>query len=144
MSMEEYQDILINAPIGIFISSPEGRFLSVNRAMARRYGFSEPDELIQSITDIATQLYLYPEDRLKFQRRLEQDGEIVNFEYQARRMDGSTFWVSTNARAVRDNAGNISQYQGYSTDITERKKAEQALQVSEERYRKLINTSMCL
>ena len=141
MSMEEYQKILMNAPIGIFISSPEGRFLSVNKAMARRYGFSEPDELIQSITDIATQLYLYPEDRLEFQRLLEQDGEIANFEYQARHLDGSTFWVSTNARAVRDHAGNISQYQGYSTDITERKKTEQALKESEEKYRKLINTS---
>ncbi|MBS3779402.1 MAG: PAS domain S-box protein [Desulfovermiculus sp.] len=50
--MEEYQDILMNAPIGIFISSPEGRFLSVNKAMARRYGFSEPDELIQSVSGI--------------------------------------------------------------------------------------------
>jgi diguanylate cyclase (GGDEF)-like protein/PAS domain S-box-containing protein len=140
-SFQELHDIFWDAPIGIFISSPEGRFLSVNQAMARRYGFSEPDELIRSITDIATQLYHFPEDRLEFQRRLERDGEVVNFEYQARRMDGSTFWVSTNARAVRDHVGNITQYQGYSTDINERKKAEQALQKSEEKYRKLINTS---
>jgi diguanylate cyclase (GGDEF)-like protein/PAS domain S-box-containing protein len=140
-SFQELHDIFWDAPIGIFISSPEGRFLSVNQAMARRYGFSEPDELIRSITDIATQLHHFPEDRLEFQRRLERDGEVVNFEYQARRMDGSTFWVSTNARAVRDHVGNITQYQGYSTDINERKKAEQALQKSEEKYRKLINTS---
>ncbi len=141
MIMEEYQDILMNAPIGVFISTPQGRFLKVNKAMARMYGFSQPDELIQSITDIATQLYLYPEDRLRFQRRLEQDGEIVNHEYQARRRNGSIIWVSTNARAVRDHAGNIIQYQGYSSDITERKQMEEALQESEERYRKLINTS---
>ena len=125
--MEYYQDILMNAPIGIFVSSPEGRFLSVNKAMARMYGFSEPLEMIWSITDIVNHIYLYPEDRREFQRRLERDGEIVNFECQVRCRDGEIIWVSTNARVVRDNSGNTTLYQGYSTDITERKQFEERL-----------------
>ena len=127
INLQEARDILLNAPIGIFKSTPEGRFVSANMALAKMYGFDKPEELIQSITDISTQFYLYTEDRLEFQRRLERDGEIVNFEYQVRARDGSTIWVSTNARAVRDSAGNIFQYQGYSTDITERKRAEHEL-----------------
>lgn len=126
-SLQECQDILLNAPIGIFTSTPEGRFLAVNPAMAELYGFNDPEEMIQTITDIGSQFYLYSEDRREFQRRLEREGQIVNYEYQVRRKDGSILWVSTNARAVKDNAGRIIQYQGYSTDITERKQAENNL-----------------
>ena len=124
---QEAQDLLQNAPIGVFKSTPEGRFVYANNTLARMYGFSEPDELIQSITDITTQFYLDPEDRLELQRRLEQDGEIVNFECQVKRRDGSIIWISSNAKAVRDSAGRIFQYQGYSTDITERKQGEEGL-----------------
>ena len=127
IDLQEAQEILMNAPIGIFKSTPEGRFVSVNKALAKMYGFDNPQELIQSITDISTQFYLYPEDRLEFQRRLERDGEIFNFEYQVCTNDDSILWVSTNARVIRDQAGNIIQYQGYSTDITERKQAEDEL-----------------
>ncbi|MFP4672373.1 MAG: ATP-binding protein [Desulfohalobiaceae bacterium] len=126
-SLQGCQDILMNAPIGIFTSTPQGRFVYANKTLARMYGFSKPEELIQSIKDIATQFYLYPKDRQEFQRRLEQEGEITNFEYQVRCRDGSTIWVSTNARVVRDDEGKIVHYQGYSTDITERRRAEDEL-----------------
>ncbi|MFP4391253.1 MAG: PAS domain S-box protein [Desulfohalobiaceae bacterium] len=122
--------MLMDAPIGVFTSLSKGQFVYANKALARMYGFSHPDELIQLITDMATQLYLYPEDRQEFQRRLEQDGEVVNLEYQLKRKDGSSFWVSTNAKAVRDEAGNIVAYQGYTIDITQRKQAERALEQS--------------
>ncbi|MFO7801726.1 MAG: PAS domain S-box protein [Desulfovermiculus sp.] len=124
---QEAQDLLQHAPIGVFKSTPEGNFVYANKTLARMYGFSEPDELIQSITDITTQFYLHPEDRLELQRRLEQDGEIDNFECRVKRRDGSIIWVSTNARAVRDSAGKIFQYQGYSTDITKQKQGEEEL-----------------
>ena len=138
-SLEECHDILMNAPIGIFISTPEGRFLYANPTMAKMYGFSSPDELIHSVTDIGTQWYLHPEDRIDFQRRLARDGEIVNYEYQVRRRDGSVFWVSTTARAVRDNTGKIIEYQGYSTDITERKQAEEELRYQKRLLETIIN-----
>ncbi|MDZ7761135.1 MAG: PAS domain S-box protein [Desulfovermiculus sp.] len=138
-SLEECHDIVMNAPIGIFISIPEGRFLSANRTMAKMYGFSSPAELIHTVTDIGTQWYLHPEDRMEFQRRLERDGEIVNYEYQVRRRNGSVFWVSTTARAVRDDTGNVIEYQGYSTDITERKQAEEDLRYQKKLLETIIN-----
>jgi len=69
-SLQECQDILHDAPIGIFTSIPEGRFLAVNPAMANLYGFNDPEEMIQSITDIGSQFYLYSEDRQEFQPQL--------------------------------------------------------------------------
>lgn len=126
-SVQECRDILMNAPVGIFVTTPEGRFLSANPALAKMFGLTDPEELIHTIHDIGTQVYLYPEDRNEFLRLLERDGEVVNYEYQVRRTDGSIFWASTTARAVWDDTGNIIQYQGYSTDITERKLTAKAL-----------------
>ena len=138
---QEAQDILQNAPMGIFTSSPEGRFLSANYAMARMYGYDSPQEFMEMVTDIASQIYVDPADRAEFIRLLEECGEVTNNECQFRRRDGSVFWGSRNARAVRDRQGRITAYQGFTTDITDRKQAEKALQESEERYKKLINTS---
>ncbi len=129
------------APIGIFTSTPQGRFISANPAMAEMYGYDSVEDFIQSITDITSQIYVDPQDRAEFIRLLEEQGQVINHECRFLRKDGSVFWVSRNARAVRDQQGNILAYQGFTTDITERKQAEQALKESEERYRKLINTS---
>lgn len=124
----EFYDIFWNAPIGIFKSTPEGRLLSANPALAHMLGLTTPEELISVITDIPRQLYAHPEDRMEFQRRLEQEGILRNFEFKLLRWDGSTLWVSVNAQAVRDNEGNITQYQGFTADISEHKLAEDRLQ----------------
>jgi PAS domain S-box-containing protein len=124
-------DILMNAPIGIFTSTPEGRFISANSALARMYGYGSPEELIASITDITTQLYVEPEDRKEFIRLLDEDCEVTNHESRFRRKDGTVFWVSRNARVVKDKDGAIVAYQGFTTDITDRKRAEEALRNSD-------------
>ncbi len=123
-------DILMNAPIGIFTSTPEGRFLSVNRAFARLYGYNSPQAFIESITDISAQIYVDPADRDEFVRQLETNGEVVNHECRFRRRDGSIFWVSRNARAIRDQTGAIVHYQGFTTDISARKVAEEHWQIT--------------
>ncbi|MFP4257689.1 MAG: hypothetical protein ACLFRE_01695, partial [Desulfovermiculus sp.] len=61
-SFQELHDIFWNAPIGLFKSTPKGRFLAVNPALAHMYGFNTPEELIATITDIGTQLYADPRD----------------------------------------------------------------------------------
>jgi diguanylate cyclase (GGDEF)-like protein/PAS domain S-box-containing protein len=123
-SFQEFHDIFWNAPIGLFKSTPEGRFLAVNPALALMYGFNTPEEIITTITDIGTQLYADPGDRKEFRRRLERYGQIRNYEYRLLRQDGSTLWVSTNAQARTNRYGDITHYQGYTIDITERKETE--------------------
>jgi diguanylate cyclase (GGDEF)-like protein/PAS domain S-box-containing protein len=128
LSFQELHDIFWNAPIGIFKSTPEGRLLSANSALAEMYGFARPDELVNTITDIGAQVYADPKDRIEFQRRLEQYGQICNYEHKLRRHDGSTLWVASHVQVVRNSNGHITQYQGYAIDITERKQAEGELE----------------
>jgi two-component system, cell cycle sensor histidine kinase and response regulator CckA len=120
-----WSDILTHAPIGIFISTPEGRFISANPALAEIFGYNTPEEMMESITDIPSQIYHDPGERAKFEDAIRQKGEVINYEYHLLRRDGSRFWASSYVRAVRDKKGKILYYQGFMTDITQRKQEEE-------------------
>ncbi len=132
------QEMILNAPIGIFMSTPEGRFLALNPALARMYGYESPEEVLGTITDIGRQLFFNPADREEFRKILESRGEVTNYEYRLRRRDGSAFWVSINARVVRDCDGNITHYHGFTTDIDARKQTEQKYQMLVENLNDII------
>ncbi len=138
---ENPQAILMNAPMGIYTTTPEGRIISANPAMARMFGYQSPEDLIESITDIALQLYVDASDRKELMHLIEKQGEVINQECRMRRRDGSIFWTSRNAREMRDVHGNILHYQCYLTDITERKRAEEALHQSEIRFKAIFEES---
>jgi PAS domain S-box-containing protein/putative nucleotidyltransferase with HDIG domain len=135
-SEDKYRNIFENAVEGIFQTTPEGRFIIVNPAMAHMHGFASPEEMITGITDVGKQLYVNPEDRVRYRTILEEKGEANNFEAQVYRNDGNTVWSSTNARAVRDAAGSISCFEGTTEDITPRKLAEESLRQTLEKLRK--------
>jgi PAS domain S-box-containing protein len=124
-------DILMDAPIGIFTSTPEGRYISANPATARMLGYDTPQELVESVTDIANQVYVDPTDRVEFIRLMGERDEVVNYECRFKRKDGTEFWVSRNVRAIRDEDGRVVAYQGFTTDITRRKQAEETLRNSD-------------
>lgn len=121
---EKYRHIVEYAVDGIFQSTPAGRFLSVNTAMARIYGYSSPEEMIRSVNSIASQIYADSSDRAEFIRVLEAEGSIYGFEAMNYRRDGSIIWISSNSRAVKDAEGRILYYEGTVEDITGRKEAE--------------------
>jgi PAS domain S-box-containing protein len=130
---------LMHAPIGFFISTPAGRYVSVNPAQATMLGYETPEEFIASITDIATQVYVDPLEREKFMTMLEAQEEVLNFECRFRQKNGSVIWGSVNTSVVRGANGEISHYRGFTTDITARKNAEEELRRSEQKYRELID-----
>jgi PAS domain S-box-containing protein len=125
---EKYRSIFDNAVEGIFQSTPSGRYLSVNPALARMYGYASSEELMGSVTDIAHEIYVDPDCREALTRLLERQGVVRGFEYEVYRKDGSTIWISESVRAVRDDGGKILYYEGAIEDITERKRAEEELQ----------------
>lgn len=138
---EKYRNIFQNASEGIFQTSPEGRFVSANPSLAHIHGYDSPEDLIDSITDMARQLYVNPEDRLELASILNKYGAAQNFEVQMYRKDKSLHWISINVKAVKNKNGKILYYEGTMQDITQRKMAENALMESEERYRTAIEHS---
>lgn len=124
---ENYRSIFEHALEGIFQSSPEGRFINVNPAMAKIYGYDSPQEMLNTITDIGTQVYVDPEDQAEFQRQLEQHDQVKDFEYRVYQKDSEIIWVQEDTRAVRDGAGQLLYYEGMIQDITDRKRRENEL-----------------
>ena len=122
---EKYRSLFENSIEGIFQTSPDGRYLSANPALARIYGYSSPDELINGIGDIERQLYVDPERREEFRRRITADGVVTGFESEVYRRDGTVIWISEAARGVRTAEGEIERYEGTVVDITERKQLEE-------------------
>ena len=119
---EKYRNIYENATEGIFQISPEGHFVSANPSLARIHGYDSPEELMNSVSNVA-ELYVHPEELLDFTRLLDQKNHVSNFETQMRHKDGSVQWISINARVVRDKEGRILYHEGTMQDITERKSA---------------------
>jgi PAS domain S-box-containing protein len=135
---EKYRSIFENAVEGIFQTTVEGKFLTANPAMARMLGYESREEMLSSISNIGDQLYALPERREEIYQRALQDGFVSGFEVELLRKDGSPVWVSVNARTVYDAQGDVAGYEGTVEDITERKRAEEALREIREAERRRI------
>ncbi len=135
---EKYRSIFENAVEGIFQTTADGRFLTANPALARMYGYGSPEELLTTVSNIEDQLYVDPERRAEFNRVVQQHDIVSGFEIQIYRKDGSVMWASVSARAVRNASGELLGYEGTVEDITERKRAEEALHEIREAERRRI------
>ncbi len=125
---EKYRGIFENAVEGIYQISVEGSLLTANPAMARILGYESPEDLIESVTDIAEQLYVDPSDREEFKQLIRSRGSLVGFETDLYRKDGRIISVSFAARVLRDHStGEPVAYEGIMEDISERRRNEQAL-----------------
>ncbi|CDK98787.1 Diguanylate cyclase/phosphodiesterase [Magnetospirillum gryphiswaldense MSR-1 v2] len=126
----QYRSLFENAVEGIYRTTPSGRYLNANQALARIYGYDSPKALIEGLTDIAHGLYVHPEDRDRFKRLLDHESVVRNFEAQVYRKTGEIIWIAENARLVRDDDGNAVCYEGTVQDITERKLTEERLRLA--------------
>jgi Amt family ammonium transporter len=128
----KFRSIFDNAIEGIFQTTPDGRYLSANAALARIYGFASVEALVDSVTNISNQLYVDPQRRAAFTQLLNANNVITDFESQVYRADGTVIWISENARVQRDESGEITFYEGTVEDITERKNSETLLREKQE------------
>jgi PAS domain S-box-containing protein len=124
---EKYRSIFENAIEGIFQTTPEGSYMSVNPALASIYGYESPDELMSKITHIGKQLYVRPGRRAEFTAAMLERGSVTDFESQIYRRDGSIIWISERARCVRDQDGKLLYYEGTVEDITARRETDEAV-----------------
>lgn len=127
-AVRRYSSIFEHATEGIFQTTPEGRYLDANPALARIYGHASPDALIDHLHDISRQLYVLPERRAEFVRLMQEHGAVRNFESQVFRHDGRIIWISENARAVKNADGSVQFFEGTVVDITERRQHEAELE----------------
>jgi len=129
---EKYRSIFENAGEGIYQTTPEGRFVTANPMLARIYGYPSPEALVAALVDTERQLYVDPETRQEFIRRLHEGDRLTGFEARVRRADGRTIWISENARIIRDAEGRVCGYEGTVVDITERKRVAEELRLAKE------------
>ncbi len=143
-SEHKYRSIFDHSAQGIFQATLEGRMLTANRALARMYGFPSPEALRAALTDVSRQLYVDPLDRHRLIAKLRADGEITHFSTRFRRHDGEIIDVNINAHFVSDPETGQRLIEGIVEDVTARRKAEEALRLSEEKYAKAFNSSPVL
>jgi PAS domain S-box-containing protein len=137
-SEEKYRNIFQYAAIGIFHSTLEDRFIDVNPALARMMGYDSPEEAVNSITSISTQVYAAPRQRDTVAAIALEAGGVISVENLYRRKDGTLWNGLLHLRIIFDQQGKPSHYEGFVDDITERYQRESALKESELRFRSVM------
>jgi PAS domain S-box-containing protein len=125
-----YRAFFDHAVDGIFRTTPDGRYLAVNQALADIYGYADPETLISGLTDISVQLYVEPKRREDFAGQMAANDLVNNFISEIRHRSGQRLWISENARAVRDWSGALLCYEGTVKDVTEKFEQERALRAA--------------
>jgi len=125
-SEARHTTLVQHAPVGIYCSTPAGRFLSANHALVRMLGYESAEQLLA--LDMGRDVYA---DRAERQRLLERDSysdrEYDEVEATWKRKDGRRLTVQLSVRAVRDGTGQVVFYETFARDITERRQLESQL-----------------
>src|SRR5262245_54426859 len=132
---DRYQELVTHTRVGIFRSTPQGRFTNVNPALVRMLGYAAASEVLA--LKLPAELYVDPAQRAWLRATYEASGILDGVEVRWKKKDGEPLTVALYARAVRDARGRVSGYEGMVVDVTARTRAEEALRQSEQRYRSI-------
>ena len=137
-----YRELFDNIQEGIYVSTPQGRFVEVNDALVRILGYSTRDEVLQ--LDIPTQVYFSPQRRQELAEVLKRGGEMRNHEEILRRKDGSPVHVFMNCFAMRDSGGDVLQHRGLLLDVTGLHQSQTELQKERDFSSKILSHTQSL
>jgi len=143
-SEARYRSIFENALEGIYQSTLDGAFLSVNASMARILGYSSPADLMACVRNIGRDLYADSRDRERYMELLEEHTQVMGFQTQVRRKDGSLIWVTLNSTLISETGTNRPCLLGTLEDISLRKRFENSLIESDQRLRNLLQHISCI
>lgn len=127
LAEESYHKLFDASVEGIYVTTPGGALLNANPTLARMMGYATPQDLINGVDDISSTLYVDPAARAQYQELMQRDGVIRDYEYQVRARDGTVLWLSDSATVVRNEEGEVVRYEGSLRDITDQKRAEDAI-----------------
>ncbi len=137
-AFRKWRSIVDNAVVGFYQLTEDGCFLLINPKLAEMFGYSSAEEMISSVTN-ATELYSNPDDRFRAVNKLNTEGFLHAFETQLKNKSGSMMWFRINARRIFQDGQVV--YEGFIEDISEAKNAQKALELSEEKYRQLVENA---
>jgi len=142
-SEEKYRDIFNNSPIGIYRSTPDGKILDANPALLKMLKYNSFEELAE--IDIEEKGYGESNiTRKQFKETIEKDGQVIGFEATWVCKDGRDVFIRENSRAIKDEKGNTLFYEGSVEDISEIKKAQEAIRKEAQHTRTLVQTAASL
>jgi PAS domain S-box-containing protein len=130
-SEERFRTLYENSTIGLYRTTPDGRIHLANPALVRMLGYSSFDDL--SIRNLQKNGFEPSYPRTQFIENIEKDGEVKGLESAWERKDGTIIFIRESARAIRDSQAKTLYYDGTVEDITERKRAEEALKKERQR-----------
>lgn len=137
---QRFRSIFEHSPAMVYFTNLDGMMLDINEAGVKMLGYRSRKE-IEGIVH-ARSVYEDPADRSRFLKRMEKTGSVQNFETRFRRLDGTVLDVMITAAMRRDGKGNLEGYEGFVIDVTDLKRASQALHESEEKYRTVVENSL--
>jgi PAS domain S-box-containing protein len=140
-SEAKYRHLFEKSPLGIFRTTLDGRAVAVNAEMGRMLGYDDYERYLGDFTDLANQVYIDPGRRKEFVSLLKKNGEVNQFESQARKKDGGSVWLSLNARLTEtgESQAGAVVIDGFAIDITERKNTDKQILREKLRLKGLVN-----
>lgn len=134
-SEADFKSLFEHVGCGVYISSKEGKFLTANRALVGMLGYESKAELLAM--DITHNLYVNPDDHLRFQEMIERDGRVKDYQVEFKRKDGSPNSVLLTSHVRYDKNGNVLGYEGIVLDQSQRIQMEKELRAFQEDFKML-------
>ncbi len=136
---QDYKRLFEHVGSGVYVSSKEGKFIDVNKALVDMLGYEDKQSLLR--IDLLRDLYVKPEDRKRFQELIEKECRVIDYEVDFKRKDKTTIPVLLTSHVRYDQEGNIVGYEGITVDLSHRKQMEKEVKETRDFLINIIQSS---